>query len=113
LMLRNIRITKRIAIAFGVLVSLFIIAALVGYWSLNLVEQRMTDIIRRDARIAVEFAAMVAKAMTLHGYEKDIVLGDGNLDNVNESFAKWSDVFSQLKKSMAVLDEYMSEPEKN
>ena len=72
----------------------------------------MTDIIRRDARIAVEFAAMVAKAMTLHGYEKDIVLGDGNLDNVNESFAKWSDVFSQLKKSMAVLDEYMSEPEK-
>ncbi|MGH7929581.1 MAG: MCP four helix bundle domain-containing protein, partial [Candidatus Binatia bacterium] len=107
-MLRNTKITKRIIIGFGVVVTLVIILAVVAYRALRTVEQRMARVIQQDARIAEHSAMILAKTLSLRRYEKDIFFRIGNRDKVNESFANWNDVRSQVEKGIANLDEYIT-----
>lgn len=110
-MVKNTKITTRIALGFGFVVSLMLILAGTAYWALQTVEQRMARVIQQDARIAEHSAIVLAKTLSLRRYEKDIFLGIGNLDKVNESFTSWSEARSQMEKSIANLDEYVASSE--
>jgi methyl-accepting chemotaxis protein len=88
-----------------------LVLAAVAYWALETVEQRMARVIQQDARIAEHSAIVLSKNLSLRRYEKDIFLGIGNLDKVNESFTNWSEARSQMEKSIANLDEYVAHSE--
>ena len=110
-MIKNTRITTRIALGFGFVASLMLVLAGAAYWSLHTVEKRMPRVIHHDARIAELSAMVLAKTLSLHRYEKEIFLGIGNGDKLKESFASWSEARSQVEKSIADLDEYVASSE--
>jgi methyl-accepting chemotaxis protein len=111
MMLKDTKITRRIAMGFGVVVSLMLVLAGTAYWALQTIEQRMARLIQQDARIAEHSAIVLAKNLSLRRYEKDIFLSIGNFDKVNESFTSWSEAHSQIEKSVADLDEYVARSE--
>jgi methyl-accepting chemotaxis protein len=110
-MFKNTKITTRIAIGFGVVMTLMLILAATAYWALQTVEQRLVKVIQQDARIADHSAIVLVKNLSLRRYEKDIFLGVGNLDKVNESFTNWSEAHSQMQRSISKLDEYVARSE--
>jgi methyl-accepting chemotaxis protein len=110
-MFRNTRITNRILIGFGVIVSLMIVVAVLADWALKTVEQHMARAIQQDARFAEHSAAIFVTILGLHRYEKEMFLRMGNRDKMNESFANWNEVRNQLEKNIASLDEYIMDAE--
>jgi methyl-accepting chemotaxis protein len=110
-MLKNTKVTQRIALGFAMVASLMLISAVAAFWALRTVEHRLAVVIQHQAKIAEHSAIILAGNLSLRRYEKDVFLGIGNLDKVKESFASWTEAYTRMETSIANLDEYVTSSE--
>ncbi len=77
-MLRNMSISRRLLLGFGVVLVLLLIVAVSGYWGLNSIKQETISMLQGDAKIAELASATNEDTLQLRRFEKDTCL---NIDH--------------------------------
>src|SRR5579864_5930532 len=100
-MLKNMRISRRLLLGFGVVLLLLFVVAGTGYWGLDSVKQETVSMLQGDAQIS-QFAALNKEdTLELQRGEKDSFL---NLDEPKareDYLATWKRWREQLKTQLA------------
>src|SRR5271165_1477208 len=72
--LRNLSISKRLALGFGVLLAFLLCMAAAGYWGTSRASAITLELLRTDAYLEQSFSAAAQCAIELQRYEKDVSL---------------------------------------
>ncbi len=102
-MLKNMQISRRLLLGFGVVLALLLVVAGAGYWGLSSVKQETISMLQGDAKIA-EYAAVITEdTLQLRRAEKDTFL---NIDEakVRQAYLeKWRTQREELKDHLASI----------
>ncbi|WP_137939378.1 methyl-accepting chemotaxis protein [Chitinivorax sp. B] len=112
-MLSNVRIGARIAIGFGVLITLLVVTSALSF--IAGVRQRDDIVHLVDEQIAAGFAAsdMLYRSMLLRRFEKDLIINLQDPAKVDEYKKKWDGAMSQFKSSEAKIQALADDQEKD
>ena len=112
-MLKKSSIAKRLALGFGVVLSLLLVVAAAGYWGMESVTKETVAMLRGDSKISQLADEAKITTLELRRYEKDTLL---NMDNkpVMESYQeKWKAQLAELRSTINELnDRVISESSK-
>src|SRR4051794_23453502 len=100
-MFNNLKIGKRLALAFGVSIVLVAVAGLTGFWGLAQTVQTTYGILHHDAKLMNEAAQAQVNGLELRRYEKDAFL------NIADS-QKSADYADKRNKEHAELDAHLN-----
>src|SRR5579864_2570149 len=103
-MLKNMKISRRLLLGFGVVLLLLSVVAGTGYWGLDAVKQETVSMLQGDAQIS-QFAALIkADTLELRRAEKDSFLNIDNQKTREEYVATWKRWREQIKTQLAEID---------
>ncbi len=103
-MLKNMKISRRLLLGFGVVLLLLFVVAGTGYWGLDAVKQETVSMLQGDAQIS-QFAALIkADTLELRRAEKDSFLNIDNQKTREEYVATWKRWREQIKTQLAEID---------
>ena len=103
-MLKNMRISRRLLLGFGVVLLLLFVVAGTGYWGLDSVKQETVSMLQGDAQIS-QFAALIkADTLELRRAEKDSFLNIDNQKTREDYVATWKRWREQLKNQLSEID---------
>lgn len=103
-MLKNMKISRRLLLGFGVVLLLLFVVAGTGYWGLDSVKQETVSMLQGDAQIS-QFAALIkAETLELRRAEKDSFLNIDNQRTREDYIATWKRWREQLKNQLAEID---------
>ncbi|MEA2343991.1 MAG: hypothetical protein QOF63_2160 [Thermoanaerobaculia bacterium] len=77
-MFNNLKIGKRLALAFGVSIVLVAVAGLTGFWGLSQTVQTTYGILHYDAKLMQEASQAQVNGLQLRRFEKDSFLNIGD-----------------------------------
>jgi methyl-accepting chemotaxis protein len=104
-MLKDMKIGKRLAVAFGLVLALMGTVSAAGYWGLETVAGLAREILKVSSPLVEHSQRARANTLGLRRYEKDYFLNIGSAEKEADYLAKWKD---QKKR----LDERLDELEK-
>jgi methyl-accepting chemotaxis protein len=104
-MLKDMKIGKRLALAFGLVLALMGTVSAAGYWGLETVAGLAREILKVGSPLVEHSQRARANTLGLRRYEKDYFLNIGSAEKEADYLAKWKD---QKKR----LDERLDELEK-
>ena len=104
-MLKDMKIGKRLALGFGLVLVLMGTVSAAGYWGLETVAGLAKDILKVSSPLVEHSQRARANTLGLRRYEKDYFLNIGAAEKEADYLAKWKD---QKKR----LDERLDELEK-
>jgi methyl-accepting chemotaxis protein len=103
-MLKNMQISRRLLLGFGVVLVLLLVVAGAGYWGLDSVKQETVSMLQGDAQIS-QFAALIkADTLELRRGEKDSFLNIDDVKKREEYVATWRKWRENLKTQLAEID---------
>ena len=100
-MFNNMKIGKRLALAFGVSIILVAVAGLTGFWGLSQAVETTYGILHHDAKLMQEASEAQVNGLELRRYEKDTFLNIGDQQKSADYSEKW-------KKERAELDTHLN-----
>jgi len=105
-MFKNMNIGTRLALGFGVLLSLLFVLSLIGYWGVHAVSNTTIHMLEGDANIAEHAARMRANVVGMRRFEKDIFLNLGNADKLAGYVKEWTEEHEAVVARLNDLDKY-------
>src|SRR5271169_4040386 len=103
-MLKNMKISRRLLLGFGVVLTLLLVVAGAGYWGLDSVKQETVSMLQGDAQIS-QFAALIkADTLELRRAEKDSFLNIEDPKKREDYVATWKHWREQLRAQLAEID---------
>jgi methyl-accepting chemotaxis protein len=103
-MLKNMKISRRLLLGFGMVLVLLFVVAGTGYWGLDSVKQETVSMLQGDAQISQYSAIIKADTLELRRAEKDSFLNIDNQKTREEYVATWKRWREQLKTELADID---------
>ena len=104
-MFNNMKIGKRLALAFGVSILLVAVAGLTGFWGLSQAVQTTYGILHHDAKLMQEASAAQVNGLELRRYEKDTFLNVADKQKSADYADKWSKEHAELDAHLNTLDQ--------
>jgi methyl-accepting chemotaxis protein len=104
-MLKDMRIGRRLGLAFGLVLALMGTVSAAGYWGLETVAGLAREILNVSSPLVEHSQRARANTLGLRRFEKDYFLNIGSAEKEADYLAKWKD---QMKR----LDERLDELEK-
>ena len=103
-MLKNMRIGRRLGLAFVTLLALTGVVAWVGYWGIGALENVIMDILHTDARLIQGVMAAHNDALDLRRYEKDTFLNIGDRAELGKKLDSWRESRRSLEGRFSDLE---------
>ena len=110
-MLKNMSVGKRLAIGFGLIVSLLIAMGLSGYLGLEAITRETLRVLNGDAKIVTLSARVKATTLELRRFEKDTELNMDDAPTRADYISKWRAQQQKLHDVLAELDKFQLSPE--
>ena len=103
-MLKNMKISRRLLLGFGVVLMLLLVVAGAGYWGLDSVKQETVSMLQGDAKLAEYAASVKEDTLQMRRFEKDSFLNLEVAKSREEYVSKWKLQREELKAHLADLD---------
>jgi methyl-accepting chemotaxis protein len=103
-MLKNMTISRRLLLGFGMVLVLLFVVAGTGYWGLDSVKQETVSMLQGDAQISQFSALIKADTLELRRAEKDSFLNLDTPRTREDYVATWKHWREQLKTQLADID---------
>src|SRR5205814_1940241 len=105
-MFTKIKIGKRLALAFTVVLMLTVIITISGYWGLFTISTETIDMLRGDAKLAEHSERARANVVGMRRYEKDVFLNIGSEEKKSSYLAQWTTENEHLRERLDDLDKH-------
>jgi methyl-accepting chemotaxis protein len=99
-MLNDMKIGKRLALAFGLVLTLMGIVSAAGYWGLETVTDLARDILKVRSPLVEHSQRARAHTLGLRRFEKDYFLNIGAPEKQAEYLVKWKDQKKRLEEQL-------------
>jgi len=109
-MFNNMKIGKRLALAFGISVVLVAVAGLTGFWGLSQTVETTYGILHHDAKLMQEASAAQVNGLELRRYEKDSFLNIGDEKKSADYSDKWKAEHAELDAHLNTLEQTTTLP---
>jgi methyl-accepting chemotaxis protein len=109
-MFKNLKIGKKLALAFGVSLVLVSIVGLTGFWGLSQTVQTTGGILHHDAKLMEEAAQAQVNGLELRRYEKDTFLNIGDSQKAADYVEKWNKEHADLNVNLNTLEQEATLP---
>jgi len=109
-MFNNMKIGKRLALAFGVSIVLVAVAGLTGFWGLSQTVETTYGILHHDAKLMQEASAAQVNGLELRRYEKDSFLNIGDQQKSADYSDKWKAEHAELDAHLNTLEQTTTLP---
>ena len=103
-MLKNIKIARKLALGFGLVLSLMGVVSGAGYWGLETVAGLAREILSVRSPLVEHSQRARANTLGLRRFEKDYFLNIGAPEKQADYLAKWKDQRQRLVERLDVLD---------
>src|SRR5258708_32119385 len=103
-MLKNMKISRRLLLGFGVVLMLLLVVAGAGYWGLDSVKQETVSMLQGDAQISQFSALIKADTLELRRAEKDSFLNIDDVKKREDYVSTWKKWREDLKGRLADVD---------
>jgi methyl-accepting chemotaxis protein len=108
--MKNLRIGKRLALGFGLVLGMMALVAGAGYWGLASAGALATRIVKVDSPLVEHSQRARANTLGMRRFEKDYFLNIGAADKEADYLAKWDDQTKKLTERLDVLDTLATSP---
>jgi methyl-accepting chemotaxis protein len=102
--MKNLKIGKRLTLAFGLVLGLMALVAASGYWGLQTIGTLAVRIVNVDSPLVEHSQRARANTLGLRRFEKDYFLNIGTPEKEADYSAKWEDQAKRLHERLEVLD---------
>jgi methyl-accepting chemotaxis protein len=109
-MFNNLKIGKRLALAFGVSILLVAVAGLTGFWGLSQAVQTTYSILHHDAKLMQEASQAQVNGLELRRYEKDAFLNIADRQKSSDYSDKWNKDHAELDAHLNTLEQAATLP---
>ena len=103
-MLKNMKIGRKLALGFGLVLTLMGVVAAAGYWGLQTAAEMARDILTVRSPLVEHSQRARANTLGLRRFEKDYFINIGSPDKQLDYLAKWTDQKERLVERLDVLD---------
>ncbi|MDH4231805.1 MAG: methyl-accepting chemotaxis protein [Nitrospirota bacterium] len=103
-MLNNMKIGKRMAFGFSLILILLIGVGIAGYWGVHSVTQTTLTMLAYDAQISEDAARARANIVGLRRFEKDFFINIGSQEAEAKYIKEWSDELEHLQERTKELE---------
>ncbi len=103
-MLKKFSIAKRLALGFGVVLSLLLVVAIAGYWGMESVTHETVSMLRGDSKVSQLADEAKIATLELRRYEKDTLLNMDNKPLMQSYQDKWKAQLAGLRSVVSDLD---------
>jgi hypothetical protein len=103
-MLKDMKIGRRLALAFGLVLALMATVSAAGYWGLETVAGLAREILNVSSPLVEHSQRARANTLGLRRFEKDYFLNIGSPEQQAEYLAKWKDQKARLDERLGELD---------
>jgi methyl-accepting chemotaxis protein len=103
-MLKKFSIAKRLALGFGVVLSLLLVVAIAGYWGMESVTHETVSMLRGDSKVSQLADEAKIATLELRRYEKDTLLNMENKPLMQSYQDKWKAQLAELRSIVTDLD---------
>jgi methyl-accepting chemotaxis protein len=103
-MLKHMKIGKRLALGFGLVLLMMTCVALSGYWGLESAAALATHIVKVDSPIVEQSQRARAATLGMRRFEKDYFLNIGSAEEEAGYVAKWDGQRKDLTDRLTILD---------
>ena len=103
-MLKNFSIAQRLAMGFGVVLSLLLVVAIAGYWGMQSVARETVAMLRGDERLSQLADENKITTLELRRFEKDTLLNMDDKPKMASYQEQWKAQVSKLRQNLAELD---------
>ena len=110
--MKNLKIGKRLTLAFGLVLGMMALVAASGYWGLQSIGALAGRIVTVDSPMVEHSQRARANTLGLRRYEKDFFLNIGSAEKEADYLAKWDDQMKRLKERLDVLNGLVSAADK-
>jgi methyl-accepting chemotaxis protein len=104
----NVRIERRLALGFGVVLFLLLVVAVAGYWGMESVTHETVSMLRGDSKISQLADEAKITTLELRRFEKDTLLNMDNKPVMQAYQEKWKTQLAQLRSTVSELDSRVS-----
>src|SRR5262245_15649742 len=111
MMIRNLKIGKKLAIAFGLVLTLMLCVAGAGYWGLSVNDHEVKTTMSRVQKLSRNSFLAQVGSLNLRRFEKDLFLNIGNEQKEKDYQTKWATALEEVKAAMQTMDETSSTAE--
>jgi CHASE3 domain sensor protein len=101
---KNLKIGKRLTLAFGFVLGMMALVAAAGYWGLQSTGALATRIVTVDSPLVEHSQRARANTLGLRRYEKDYFLNIGSAEKEADYLAKWDEQFKRLDERLDILE---------
>ncbi|MEA2337492.1 MAG: methyl-accepting chemotaxis protein [Thermoanaerobaculia bacterium] len=109
-MFNNLKIGKRLALAFGVSIVLVAVAGLTGFWGLAQTVQTTYGILHHDAKLMQEASRAQVNGLQLRRFEKDAFLNIADAHKSADYADKWNKEHGELDAHLNTLEQVSTLP---
>jgi methyl-accepting chemotaxis protein len=102
-MLKNMRIGRKLALGFGLVLAFMGTVSTVGYWGLEKLAGLATEILKVDSPLVEQSAQARANTQGLRRYEKAFFLNVGSPEKQADDLAKWKEQKKSLDQHLGAL----------
>jgi methyl-accepting chemotaxis protein len=106
--LADIRIGKRLALGFGVLMALLVCVAGAGYWGAQTISNTMMDLLQTDGRAQQTYMNAALYSLELRRYEKDAILGLDTRSGPAKAMENWNGIDERMHESLDELGKILA-----
>ena len=110
-MLQNLKIGRRLGIAFGALLLLMLALAGTGYWGASNAAESSRSMANEEVPELALALRIQSGVLTLRRHEKDMFLNIANADAMEGYVGKWNEAHAGVKARLDSLAERASDPE--
>ena len=103
-MFKNLKIGKRLILAFGSVLVLMAVVAGTGYWGMGSISNEISVILNSDGKMTLASESARSNTLQLRRSEKDYFLNLGDAAKQEEYLAKWDKAAAQLREDLATID---------
>src|SRR5947207_1013860 len=105
-MFRNLKIGKRLGLAFGLLLLLMAGAAGAAYFGMSSIGAETLDMLRTDARLERASNRTQVNTLEMRRFEKDTFLNMADSQKMDDYFKKWNEQREQLNLHLEEIEKY-------
>ncbi|HZS08151.1 MAG TPA: methyl-accepting chemotaxis protein [Blastocatellia bacterium] len=110
-MLKNMKVGKRLGLISGLVMTLMLVVAAMGYWGLATATDFANRIIKVDSKLVEYSQRARANTLGLRRYEKDIFINIGSSEKEAEYLTKWNDQHNRLEERLSELEKLVTDRE--
>ncbi len=106
--LENVKVSTRLLIGFGTVLTLLVVVGVIGYWSVSSVSGTAMRMLHGDAKISEHASRARADVNALRRYEKDFFINMGDKAKEEGYMKSWRAEHDRLMARLSDLEKYAS-----